>query len=66
LREAVKLRYSEKRYTDIATSRHFREAAQIVLEYSFENKTFNKNRINKGTYRKVRERFLHYHLHILS
>ncbi|MGC8620227.1 MAG: hypothetical protein ACP5LA_07005 [Thermoplasmata archaeon] len=42
--------------TLIETARQFREATQIVLDYGFENKTFNKNKLNKGTYRKVRER----------
>ncbi|MFQ1020914.1 hypothetical protein [Tardisphaera saccharovorans] len=28
----------------------------MVLDYGFENKTFNKSKLNKGTYGKVRER----------
>ena len=40
----------------IETAKQFKEAAQIVLDYGFENKTFNKNKLNKGTYRSVRER----------
>jgi len=39
----------------IETAKQFREATQIVLDYGFENKTFNKNRINKDIYRKVME-----------
>jgi hypothetical protein len=27
-----------------------------ILDYGFENKTFNKNMINNGAYRNVRER----------
>ena len=42
--------------TLIETARQFKEATQIVLDYGFENKTFNKNKLNKGTYRSVRER----------
>jgi len=34
----------------------FIEATQIVLDYGFENKKFNMNKLNKGTYRMVRER----------
>ncbi|MGC8646881.1 MAG: RNA-guided endonuclease TnpB family protein, partial [Thermoplasmata archaeon] len=40
----------------IEKTKQFREATQIVLDYGSENKTFNKNQINKGTYRTVRER----------
>ncbi|MGC8725977.1 MAG: RNA-guided endonuclease TnpB family protein, partial [Thermoplasmata archaeon] len=40
----------------IETAKQFKEATQIVLDYGFENKTFNKNKLNKGTYRTVRER----------
>jgi len=36
-------------------SKQFRDALQIALDYGFENKTFNKNKLNKGTYRTVRE-----------
>ena len=39
--------------TLIETAKQFKEAAQIVLDYGFENKTFNKNKLNKGTYRSV-------------
>jgi len=42
--------------TLIETARQFKEATQIVLDYGFENKTFNMNKLNKGTYRMVRER----------
>ncbi|MGC8691801.1 MAG: RNA-guided endonuclease TnpB family protein, partial [Thermoplasmata archaeon] len=40
----------------IETVRQFKEDTKMVLDYSFENKTFNKDGINKGTYRTVRER----------
>ncbi|MGC9122458.1 MAG: hypothetical protein ACP5IB_00045 [Thermoplasmata archaeon] len=40
----------------IEKAKQFRKAVQIVLDYGFENKTFNKNGFNKGTYRTVRER----------
>ena len=40
--------------TLLETAKQFKEATQIVLDYGFENKTFNKNRLNKGTYRMVR------------
>jgi len=40
----------------IETARQFKEATQIVLDYGFENKTYNKNKLNKGTYRIVREK----------
>lgn len=42
--------------TIIETAKQFREATQIVLNYGFENKTFNKNKLNKGTYRTVRDK----------
>jgi putative transposase len=41
--------------TLIETAKQFRGATQIVLNYGFENKTFNKNKLNKGTYKTVRE-----------
>ena len=41
--------------TLIETAKQFKEATQIVLNYGFENKTFNKNKLNKGTYKVVRE-----------
>ncbi|MGC8581918.1 MAG: hypothetical protein ACP5RS_03725 [Thermoplasmata archaeon] len=40
----------------IETSKQFKEATQIVLDYGVENKTFNKNMLNKGTYRTVKDR----------
>ncbi|MGC8715899.1 MAG: RNA-guided endonuclease TnpB family protein, partial [Thermoplasmata archaeon] len=49
----LKLPYDKKL---IEMSKRFKEATQIVLDYGFENKTFNKNKLNKGTYRMVRER----------
>jgi len=42
--------------TLIETAKQFKEATQIVLDYGFENKTFNKNKLNKGTYKVIRER----------
>jgi transposase, IS605 OrfB family, central region len=42
--------------TLIETAKQFKEAVQIVLDYGFENKTFNKNKLNKGTYKVIRER----------
>jgi len=42
--------------TIIETAKQFKEATQMVLDYGFENKTFNKNKLNKGTYKVVRER----------
>jgi len=39
----------------IETAKQFRGATQIVLDYGFENKVFNKNKLNKGTYKTVRE-----------
>ena len=38
------------------TGRQFREACQIVLDHGLEEKTFNKNQLNRGTYKTVRER----------
>ncbi|PYB68231.1 hypothetical protein DMB44_05310, partial [Thermoplasma sp. Kam2015] len=40
----------------IETAKQFRNACQLVLDYGFENKTFNKNKLNRGTYREVRGR----------
>lgn len=40
----------------IETGEQFRSACHIVLDYGFSAKTFNKNKLNKGTYREVRER----------
>ncbi len=42
--------------TIIETAKQFREACQIVSNFGFSEKTFNKNKLNKGTYREVRER----------
>ena len=41
--------------TLIETAKQCRGATQIVLDYGFENKVFNKNKLNKGTYKVVRE-----------
>jgi IS605 OrfB family transposase len=40
----------------LETGKQFREACQIVLDYGFSEKTFNKNKLNRGTYREVREK----------
>ncbi|MGC8859868.1 MAG: hypothetical protein ACP5QH_01505 [Thermoplasmata archaeon] len=48
----LKLPYDK---TLIEMSKRIKESTQIVNGYGFENKTFNKNKLNKGTYRKVRE-----------
>jgi IS605 OrfB family transposase len=40
----------------LETGRQFMEACQIVLDYGFVNRTFNKNKLNRGTYKDVRER----------
>ena len=40
----------------LETGKRFREACQIVLDYGFFEKTFNKNKLNKGTYKNVREK----------
>ena len=42
--------------TIIETAKQFREACQIVSNFGFSEKTFKKNKLNKGTYREVRER----------
>ena len=39
----------------LETGRQFREACQAVLDYGFAERTFNKNKLNRGTYRDVRE-----------
>jgi len=49
----LKLPYDK---TIIETAKQFKEAVQMVLDYGYENKTFNKNKLNKGTYRTVREK----------
>ena len=40
----------------LETGRRFREACQPVLDYGFAEKTFNKNKLNRGTYRDAREK----------
>ncbi len=40
----------------LETGRQFREACQLVLDYGFAEKTFNKNKLNRGTYRDAREK----------
>ncbi len=39
----------------LQTGIQFREACQMVLDYGFEKKTHNKNKLNRGTYKQVRE-----------
>jgi len=48
----------------IETARQFREASQIVLNYGFENKVFNENKLNKGTYKMAGEQYPHCPLHL--
>ena len=38
----------------LETGRQFREACQVVLDCGFSEKTFNRNRLNRGTCRQVR------------
>ena len=40
----------------VETGKQFMKACQIVLDYGFAEKTYNKNRLNRGTYRDVREK----------
>ena len=40
----------------LETGRQFREACQMVLDFGFSSQTFNKNRLNRGTYREVGDR----------
>ena len=42
----------------LETGKKFREACQMVLDYGFLEKTFNKNKLNRGTYRDVRGKIL--------
>ncbi|MGC9074058.1 MAG: hypothetical protein ACP5H0_07890 [Caldisericum sp.] len=51
----LKLPYDK---TLIEMSKRIKESTQIIKDYGFENKTFNKNKLNKGTYRKVRKMIL--------
>ena len=39
----------------IETGRQFREACQMVLDYGFAEKTYNKNKLNRATYEDVRK-----------
>jgi len=39
----------------VQTAIAFNRACQIVLDYGSEHKTFNKDKLNKATYRQVRE-----------
>ncbi len=40
----------------LETGKQFKEACQVVLDYGFSEKTFNKNKLNRGTYKEVREK----------
>jgi IS605 OrfB family transposase len=40
----------------VETGKQFMKACQIVLDYGFAEKTYNKNKLNRGTYRDVREK----------
>ena len=40
----------------VETGKQFMKACQIVLDYGFAEKTYNKNRLNSGTYRDAREK----------
>ncbi len=42
----------------VETGKQFMKACQIVLDYGFAEKTYNKNKLNRGTYRDVREKIL--------
>ena len=39
----------------IETGRQFREACQMVLDYGFAEKTYNKNKLNRATYEDIRK-----------
>ncbi|EQD33176.1 transposase [mine drainage metagenome] len=39
----------------LETGKQFREACQIVLDYGFAEHTFNKNKLNRATYRGIRK-----------
>ncbi len=39
----------------LETGRQFKEACQIVLDYGFSAQTFNKNKLNRATYKDVRK-----------
>lgn len=41
----------------IQTARMFNEACQIAINWGFENKQYNKTRINKATYHIIRDKF---------
>lgn len=40
----------------LETGRQFMEACQIVLDYGFSAKTYNKNNLNRATYSEIREK----------
>ena len=40
----------------LETGRQFREACQMVLDYGFAEKTYNKNKLNRATYEDVRKK----------
>ncbi|OWP56080.1 MAG: hypothetical protein B2I17_08125 [Thermoplasmatales archaeon B_DKE] len=39
----------------LETGKQFRVACQMVLDYGFSDHTYNKNKLNRGTYKDVRE-----------
>ena len=39
----------------LETGKRFREACQAVLDYGFSEHTFNKNRLDRATYRNIRK-----------
>lgn len=39
----------------LETGRQFREACQMVLDYGFAEHTYNKNRLNRATYKDIRK-----------
>ena len=38
----------------LETGMHFREACQMVLDYGFSEHVFNKNKLNRATYKSIR------------
>ncbi|MCL4330593.1 MAG: zinc ribbon domain-containing protein [Candidatus Thermoplasmatota archaeon] len=40
----------------LETGRQFREACQMVLDYGFAEKTYNKNKLNRATYEDARKK----------
>jgi hypothetical protein len=42
----------------LKTAIMYTQVCQLALDYGFKNKTYNKNKNNAGTYRRVREQLL--------